>query len=153
MFRLEEAPSPGGNVVVNWNTRTGCQFRIAFAFSTKDDWQGIDANNPPRLELLCPAFDCEYNHSTEAFYDVRIFAGPLTQFDDGTGHANFNGKVNRFGNVVDPNCTPGPDCTRLILENVPLGEASFSRRAAPAFLPYEDFDLSPPGEFWIEYPN
>jgi hypothetical protein len=125
---------------------------MTFAFRTQDDWVGIDLADPTTLDISkfrCPDFQCRYNHSDENFYRINVEQEFLEQFDDGSGRANFNGFVDRFGNVV-PSCTLGLDCAPLILENVPLGGRSVQIRGNP---PIIEYDLSPPGEWWIEHPN
>lgn len=133
-----------------WNSDRGINVAAAFGFSTDDDWQGIDPADPARIQLLCPDFQCENNHSREVVFFVAVTERFLSQFAVG-GIANYSGFSDRLGNPV-PDCAPlGVDCVPLSLENVPASVGARMNEAAP--WPREEFDLSPPGEFWIEYPN
>lgn len=145
-------PLVNGRVGSAWNSEGGEQGSVSWAFLVHDDWQGTVRNDPLTLDFanfVCPDFQCEYNHSTEGFYRVIVKNGWLRQFVV-DGFANFNGTIDAEGNP-NPGCTLGPDCAPLILENVPAGTANFTR--STTITPLEEFDLSPPGEFWIEYPN
>lgn len=156
----QQVPTNKDHVYANWSTLNDQQMGIQFAFSTADDWQGIDVNDPLTLNFICPDFQCKYNHTTEAFYRIIVEDSFLQQFDDGTGIANFNGFTDRFGENFFNSCTLGPDCAPLIIENVPIQTATFrflkedfGGRTFHDEAELNDFDLSPPGEFWIEYPN
>lgn len=130
-----------------------------FAFHVHDDWQGVDPADPGRVELVCPDFQCESNHSNVGFYRIYLLRKrpnineDLVDGIDGIidGVMNFSGYTDRFGNLV-PDCSPlGPDCIPLILENFPVGQASYWVPALPEN--NTEYDISPPGEFWIRYPN
>ncbi|KKM77128.1 hypothetical protein LCGC14_1373230 [marine sediment metagenome] len=153
MLPLGDTP----NNRANWSSLSSeLNHGVTFAFSTDDDFAELDINDPGNLDFAnfrCPDLQCEFNHSTEGFYRIDVEMEYLNQFDDGSGRANFNGFTDRFGNVVSSGCALGPDCIPLIIENIPTGGRAvmYQSHGTPGF--YEDFDLSPPGEFWISWPN
>lgn len=159
---LDEDPQ---SISYQWKSgnKFGWNQMVSFAFSVLDDWQGIDPTDPSRIELFCPDFQCEKNHSLFVVYQISINSSytDRDQLDDDLdgvvdGVINFSGFTDRQGWLV-PDCSPlGPDCIPVILENVPImgspdGVAIFkdSIRRQNA----TEFDISPPGEFWIEAPN
>lgn len=162
---IDELGFDPDQVIYNWKSgnKFGWNQMISYAFSSFDDWQGLDPDDQTRVELLCPDFQCEKNHSQFVVYQISINSSytDRDQLDDDLdgvvdGVINFSGFTDRQGWLV-PDCSPmGPDCIPIILENVPIvgspdGVAIFKdqnhRRNAT------EFDLSLPGEFWIESPN
>lgn len=133
----------------NMDIQTEVNAGAVIAFSTHDDWQGIDPNDHLRFELICPDFQCEFNHSTERFHGLMWRDEYIALFDTG-GRANYNGFSDRWGNPVEGCTEAGLDCVPLVLENMPLGKAQLGLSSVGEAI---EFDLSPDGEFWIEYPN
>lgn len=117
---------------------------------TKDDWGGV---NPDDLTELVFSTDPDRNHSTLRFYE---FTAHVEQF--GPGRINYLGYTDLNGEV-DETCTEtGDTCVPLVIINVDAGLQVFRTVVGTAGDPLEDryfreFDLSPIGESWIEYPN
>ncbi len=127
-------------------------FQIAVA--TADSSVNVDPNNLYSLEFLCPEWDCSLNESTKQAHVVGFAV--RNSFDtDQDGLADFNGYTDRYGVVVN-NCTaPGLDCVPLIIEGAPVGIVQHRDDVDLGLGPggAQEFDTSPPGEWWIEYPE
>ncbi|MCA9975891.1 MAG: hypothetical protein KC413_09090 [Anaerolineales bacterium] len=118
---------------------------LSIALATGDAWSNVDPLDPTAMNLFCPAYDCNKNGSTIQAHVVQF---NITQ-------ANFNGYVDRYGKRANGCTEPGLDCIPLIIENAPLGLVQH-RDDTHLGLPSagaQDFDISPPGEWWIEFPN
>jgi hypothetical protein len=100
------------------------------------------------------------NNSLHHVYDVQVFI-PASLDTDGDGIVTYSGYTDRRGNVVQGCAAPGLDCIPLEIVNAPVGRAIFSRgNSGVRFTDndlhgstFRDFDVSPPGEFWITFPN
>ena len=75
------------------------------------------------------------------------------------GYFTFHGYTNRYGDIVE-NCTsPGLDCVPAIAEHFPVGGCNnptgICKAAYRGGADQDGFDadISPEGEWWIEYPN
>ncbi|HBY94957.1 MAG TPA: hypothetical protein DEP84_13535 [Chloroflexi bacterium] len=139
---------------VRWIGRfAGAVGPIAYAgiaHETKDSWQPIDPADPGAVQLTCPDFECEDNNSTARldFFILRPRQTPPVTADS---RINFKGYTDRFLNVVEDCREPGPDCVPLVFENFPnLREISLQNGGPDSF---REYDTSPPGKHWIEYPN
>ena len=146
---FDEVASGRGTVPVTWNSSSRYGYNKIFEFDFKafDDWQGIDLNDPTRFQLICPDYRCPHNHSRMGIYEI-VVKDVLPA--DSNGLVNFSGYTDRFGNIVN-NCSEiGLDCIPLVFDNVPKGKATM--RIHPNESPIE-YDVSPSGEWWIEYPN
>lgn len=116
--------------------------------STKDAWQPIDPANPLALNLTCADFRCEMNGST-ARLDYFILRPRSLDTPDPAARINFRGYVDRNLDEVGDCPTLGPDCIPLILENFPnLRVVEMQNRGE-----WHEYDTSPPGQYWIKYPN
>ena len=158
-FFIDFNPSPAHNDPLWFNGRGLFGFNQIsfFAFITEDDWGGIAPDDPAGPEhFLCPDWQCKFNHST--LFAFEVYATVSSAFDpDGDGIADFSGFTDRKGNVV-ADCAPlGPDCVPLEIAGVPVGNAAYGPSGRfqfnMGFIPFEEYDVSPPGEWWIEYPN
>lgn len=135
------------------NLDTAVQSMVSLA--TENAWQGIDPNNPGHVALTCPGFDCQHNGSTMQLHRFGFFGRPAMD-PDADGFVDYQGFTDRYGNLVS-NCSGvGLDCIPLLIQHLPLANAETTE-----FL-YEDdlqgiwmreYDMSPNGEWWIEYPN
>ncbi len=118
---------------------------LSIALATGDGWSNVDPADPHTQNFICPAFDCEKNGST--------IQAHVVQFE--VRESNFNGFTDRYGRLAE-NCTIiTVDCIPLIIENAPLGRVNH-RDDRDLDLPSRgsvDFDISPDGVWWIEYPN
>jgi hypothetical protein len=127
-------------------------FQVAVA--TGDNSVNVVPGDLYSLNFFCPNWDCVLNNSTIQAHVVGF--GMSSSFDpDGNGLANFNGYTDRYGVVVN-NCTaPGPTCIPLIVQGSPVSlvqhrdDQDLGLNTSGA----QDFDTSPPGEWWIEYPD
>ena len=133
-----------------------------YDWTSHDDWGGINVANPGEashdlnmIHLICPDYQCPYNHSTARFYEI-IARIPQELDTDGDGFVTYQGFTDRRGNILSGDCGAwSMDCVPLIIENAPVGAATF-RVAVGGLIQDEfffDFDLSPAGVWWIKYPN
>jgi len=141
----------GDSLPYTWNSHPtfGWNQLLSFDFKVLDDWGGILPSNPaPALAeafRVCPDSQCPYNHSTSQVYEI-VLDVPVSDFE---GFTDLQGNI-------DPTCrAPGPSCVPISIQGVPVGLASFRLRPAVHFDSegLQEFDVSPPGEWWIRYPN
>lgn len=70
---------------------------------------------------------------------------------DQDGIVNFKGYTDLNGKI-DSNCSSvGPQCVPLEIIDMPVGYYQYRDDNHDVAL--KDYDTSPPGEYWIEYPN
>ena len=127
---------------------------LSIAIATADVFSNVDPNNPEAPNFFCPDFQCNKNGSTIQAHVVQLEV--KSNFDsDGDGLADFVGYTDRYG-LLNENCNEiGLDCIPLIIENAPVGrpqhrdDTHLGLTTAGA----QDFDTSPPGEWWITFPN
>ena len=117
------------------------------AVATGDASVNVDPNNPYTLLPFCPDRDCNKNDSTIQAHVVQFAINP--------DKTSFNGYTDRHGVAVEGCLAPGLDCIPLIIENAPSGRVQHrdDTHLGLSVMGIKDFDLSPPGEWWIEYPN
>lgn len=147
----------GGDNKSVWTSanRYGYNKLMNFDFRVLDNWGGVNPENPSELHFICPDYQCKYNSSEHHVYAVKVEI-PETLDDDNDGFVSYTGFTDRQGNLVDGCDTPGLDCVPLEIVGAPVGIGIFSRSNSGPRPPGEvipDFDTSPPGEWWIEYPN
>lgn len=163
-FNLTQPPYRAGRVgvgdgVSQWNngchnsTQVPCDYNqiASYDWVTFDDWGGV---NPDDLAELLFSDDPERNHSTLRFYEFIVITPP----ELGNGRINYEGFTDLTG-TIDASCTAaGPECVPLLIENVDAGMHAFREVVGTSGQPpqdryYREFDVSPAGESWIEYPN
>ncbi len=165
LYQLERALS-GGTIEQLWNSGSNPISRHIFPeqynqlfeydFSSIDAWGGVDPEDLTRLHLVCPEGDCSFNHSTLRVYEI-VARVPQALDTDGDGLVSFHGFTDRRGSILEECSELGPDCIPLIIENAPVGNASFripiGNRVPLSDWP--DFDIYFDGETsgWIQYPN
>jgi hypothetical protein len=73
----------------------------------------------------------------------------------GNGFVTLNGWTDRWGNPrSDGQCTAvGVDCVPLVLSHAPVGVAASKSDTACLCTHEIEYDVSPPGVHWIEFPN
>ncbi|MDQ4079029.1 MAG: procyclic acidic repetitive family protein [Chloroflexota bacterium] len=120
-----------------------------FSALTADSWGKTDPNDPHALHLDCPDYQCAANGST-MFADNLSFNIWLSD-PDGDGLINFDGYADRYGNIVEGCTEAGVDCVPIQLENWPQGFILYRDDAHGMGM--REYDTSPEGEWWIEYPN
>lgn len=148
--RSHSATSHTVRWIGRFNNTSGPITYGGIAHETKDSWQPINPSQPDEVRLTCPDYQCEYNNSTARldFFIIRPRHEPQAGPDF---RINFRGYTDRHLNVVEDCWAPGPDCVPLVFENFPnLREISL-RKGGPGSL--REYDTSPPGKYWIEYPN
>ena len=156
---------PGSNVPNNssffWYGRAGLMngdlpalhpFQVAVA--TGDGSVNVVPNDLYSLNFFCPDWDCKLNNSTIQAHVVG-FAVPSAFDPDGNGLGNYNGYADRYGVTVTGCTAPGLDCVPLVIENAPTGQVQHRDDVHLGLGPggAQDFDTSPAGEWWIEYPD
>lgn len=153
----------GGNAAgATWygiNRYPGMQNKVALL--TDDVWQNIDVDNPSAINLACPDFQCQYNGSTVQLHQFSFILrddafGAANKYSSGT--MNYTGYTDRYGGVVTNCSEPSLDCIPLRIENAPtVGKESnltrFEHTDDSNGIRAIEYDVSPPGEWWIEYPN
>ena len=74
---------------------------------------------------------------------------------DGDGLASFRGFTDRYGRLVTNCDRPGLDCVPLHLLDVPVARSQHrdTEHLGLSEAGTVDFDVSPPGEHWIRFPN
>ncbi|HRV96120.1 MAG TPA: hypothetical protein P5526_28465, partial [Anaerolineae bacterium] len=152
-----EAAKWGNDNKTIWTTdgRYGYNQLTNFFFRVLDDWGGINPNDPTQLHLICPDFQCKYNNSEHHVFTVRVEI-PAELDTDRDGFVTYSGYTDRAGNIINNCGSLGVDCIPLEIVNAPVGTGIWSRNLSgprPAGEVIPDFDTSPPGEYWIEYPN
>lgn len=121
-------------------------------FRTYDDWTGMDTANLYSWLPVCPNIDeCRYNSSVHAVNELYVYV-PSKLDTNGDGFVNFSGFTDLKGNIDQTCTTRSKTCVPFELENMPVGWAFFTdpgngKNAA------QEFDTSPSGLFWIEWPN
>ena len=124
------------------------------AVASADGSADVVPNDLYSLNFFCPAWDCFRNNSTISAHAVQFDIGK--QYDpDKDGLANFTGYIDRYGSIVAGCTTPGLDCIPLSIVNAPVGKVQYRDDQDMGFnsAGEKDFDISPPGEWWIKYPG
>jgi hypothetical protein len=127
---------------------------VQVAVSTGDNNVNLVPNDLYTLHFFCPNWDCELNSSTIQAHVVGFAVN--SAFDpDGNGLADFSGYTDRYGVLVTGCTAPSLDCVPLIIEHAPVGQVQH-RDDQDLGLPTageQDFDISPPDQWWIKYPE
>jgi hypothetical protein len=127
---------------------------FAFFGLNGETWGLVSQNDPHALHLFCPDFRCKLNGSKMNPHVVSFHLSSDWDELDGIkdGKLTYTGYTDRYGQLA-PNCTaPALDCVPLILKNVPVN-VHVHYRADTHDYPEVDYDISPEGAYWIEYPN
>ncbi len=127
---------------------------VQVALATGDGSVNLYPDDLYNIHFYCPDWDCHLNNSTIQAHVVGFAV--RNDYDlDGDGIANYNGYTDRYGALVDNCNAPGLDCVPLVIEHAPVGNVQHrdDRDAGIGVEGTVDFDLSPPGEYWIRYPN
>lgn len=123
----------------------------AFYIRSHDTWAPVNPDDPSELVFFCPDFDCENNGSTlmllELSMNIIPGSGGINLDPDYDGLLNYSGYTDRYGIVIEGCTEPGLDCVPLELENVTTSIFAFMGSEL------REYDISPPNEFWIAYPN
>lgn len=127
---------------------------VGFQFWTFDDWGGFDPNNVADYQLVCPEANCRFNSSEHALYTVSVNIAPELD-DNGDGIVNYSGFTDLNGNIVSTCSAAGQNCVPLSIENAPVGKFLYSFQAPNHDVAEitHDYDQSPEGVWWIQYPN
>lgn len=157
----------GKDISYTWNSssRYGYNNIVEYDFQSRDDFGGINVNEPAELSFVCPGFRCDSNHSTMLVYEIIVDI-PAALDTDGDGFVTYSGYSDRYGSVLDGDCSPlDIDCVPLEIENVPVGVASYRVPLRPD-TPHNEYDVyfcggtvcgpddpgaTPAG--WIVHPN
>lgn len=111
---------------------------------TMDAFGPTNPNDLDEVILTNPAVDNNSTHGLD-FFVLRM----RHWMADENGRINWSGYATRYGLDANPECTePGPNCVPVSFENVP---AMRGMSMQPREI--NEFDTSPPGVSWIEYPN
>jgi hypothetical protein len=125
-----------------------------YDFHSVDAWGAVDPQNPTDLNLVCPTGNCPFNHTTLRVYQIVVRVPEELAGSD--GRVNFIGFTDLQGNI-DYNCTEtGPNCVPLIIENAPVGTATFILPVSNVPLEaFPDYDIYLEGVTagWIQHPN
>jgi hypothetical protein len=127
---------------------------VQVAVATNDGSVNLVPDDLYSLHFFCPDWECPLNNSTIQAHVVGF--GVDSKFDpDKNGIANFNGYTDRYGVLVDSCTTPSLDCVPLIIEHAPVGLVQHrdDKDLGISTAGEQDFDISPEGLWWIEYPE
>jgi hypothetical protein len=146
-YGRQQPDSPAANVPLK---------PILIALSTMDAAVNVDPARLYELLFFCPAHDCNKNDSTIQAHVVQ-FTVPAA-YAGSDGRVNLTTYTNRFGELVTGCTAIGLDCIPLRIENAPATSGPIQHRDDTHLLDhpqggYDDFDTSPPGLWWIGYPN
>lgn len=119
--------------------------KLVIGLASKDVWGNIHADDPAFNDLFCPDYQCNKNGSTIQAHLLHI---NLLQEE-------FNGYVDRYGAVNEACGAAGLDCIPTMIEPGRLFLTSYRDDVHAGYdaLGQREFDLSPPGVWWIEFPN
>jgi hypothetical protein len=129
---------------------------VLIAVSTNDSAVNVDPERPYELLFFCPDYDCNKNDSTVQAHVVQFSL--RVNYAGANGRINLATYTNRLGELVTGCTAPGLDCVPLIIDNAPATPGPIQHRDDTHLvdhpnLGYDDFDTSPPGQWWIKYPN
>ena len=132
------------------------EYFFKIVFQMNDTWGCMDRGNPFVMHFTCPDIKtCGKSPSRNNGSVRQIFRLDLeiVQDFDGTndGVVNFSGHTDRLGNIQpDVVCSsPSVDCIPFYVQNGFVG----LRLKAHSPTGPQEYDISPDGEDWIEYPN
>lgn len=112
--------------------------KLTLVIESQDIWSNINTDDLKATDLFCPEFDCDKNNSTFKMHRMEISL---------VSDEPFSGYTDRFG-LANPECdSPSLDCIPTTIE--PFGRVNINYRDHRM----REFDVSPPGTYWIEYPN
>jgi hypothetical protein len=128
---------------------------VVIAFATADAWNevSLDTLYDPLAATFCPEGDCELNGSTIQQH-VLQFNVPARLDRSGDGLVTFSGYTDRYGVLADGCEEVTLDCVPVQFRGAPVGRHQY--RDDYYGIPIsgtEDFDTSPKGEHWIEFPE
>ena len=146
------------------------------ALRAMDNWGNVNPANPSELHLYCPDYRCAFNGSQmEAHIVAVMLKRQLDANEDGV--VDLCGYTTRHGAIVElapdgdgagllqrlPNRIKpvGTACTAPSLDCVPLEITSFPVNVNFVYRDTDyglrgglkDYDTSPPGQYWITYPQ
>lgn len=129
---------------------------VVIAVSTRDAAVNIDPNRLYELLFICPDYDCNKNDSTIQAHVVQFAV--RHNYAGADGLVNLAAFTSRYGELVNGCTTVGLDCVPLLIENAPVTSTPTQHRDDQHLVDhpragYDDFDTSPPGQWWIDYPN
>jgi hypothetical protein len=129
---------------------------LLIALSTHDAAVNVDPERLYQLLFFCPEYDCNKNDSTIQAHVVQ-FAVP-NAYADSNGRVNLAAYTNRYGQLVTGCTILAVDCIPLIIAGAPATSGPIQHRDDTHLVDhptsgYDDFDTSPPGQWWIGYPN
>jgi hypothetical protein len=110
---------------------------------------------------ICADGQCRFNGSEHvpftywAYVDPALDGGVRDRDGRRDGRVNFNGFTDPAGRIDDSCTATSETCVPYVLENAPIGWAAWETPSNDGHWPerYRDFDVSPPGVWWIERAN
>ena len=125
--------------------------KLAIGLASKDVWSNAHGGNPYWNDLFCPDFQCNKNGSTIQAHFLQInFINTPEGFDGWTDrHGRYNNECGAVGldcipTVIEPAHWRDQRTYVFYRDDATLGYSAEGER---------DFDISPAGEWWIEFPN
>jgi hypothetical protein len=121
----------------------------------------IDPADVSKDIAICPDSQCRFNGSEHVPFTYWAWVDPALDGSAGdrdgvkNGRVTFRGYTDVTGAIVRGCSAPGEHCVPYILENAPVGWAGWETPSNDGRWPerYKDFDVSPPGTWWIKLPN
>ena len=137
----------------NFGTWYGGNKMAVVALQTPSMWGLIKPDNPFELHLFCPDLKCKNNNSKMQAHIIGFKVSNKLD-TDGDGLVTYKGYTDRHGNIVSGCTNVGLDCVPLEIIDMPTGTYQFRDDAHGLGNDGRgNFDLSPPGEWWVGYPN
>ncbi len=124
-----------------WQWEGEAPFKLLqVVLESQDVWGPISLSDPAQLQFYCPDFACKQNGSTVKMHRLQI----------ATEAGGFSGFTDRYG-VVNPDCkNVGLDCIPTFVQD---GDDVLFGTTTDGGRPLREYDTSPAGTWWIEYPN
>lgn len=116
-----------------------------------DSWDTIDATSPSTLHFLCRDGSCADNASLRELGETSAHI-PSAWDTNSDGFADMSGFTDRYGNSVSGCTSLGLDCVPFSVVHVPVGFASTDDPGCSCHRMIE-YDTSPSGQHWIQFPN
>lgn len=113
---------------------------VQVVLESHDVWGPISTTDPADLQFYCPDYTCSQNGSSLRMHRLQVT----------TAMETFYGYTDRYG-VVNPACEEvGLDCIPSFIQG---GSGILYGMTTDGGRPLREYDTSPKGEWWIEYPN
>lgn len=147
-----------GNKLIVWSMNNvgqanhfGSNPFARFLVRTFDAWGDIDPANPNAPRFFCRDGSCANNGSNRGLGETSVWI-PSTWDMDADGFADASGYTNRLGQIVVGCAAVSLDCVPFEAVHVPVGYGD-TRDPGNGSGAAHEYDTSPAGLHWIQFPN